>query len=127
MRPVRQPRAVETRERIAGEAARSFALKGYHDTKLTGRDSADDSLPRAAHGGCVIGNLSTSLSDTHDAFRRRLAEWFDEMELEFRPHLAAAAAILTRSGPLTPVRWRAISSPSSRARSCSPAPRKIGP
>jgi hypothetical protein len=43
-------------------------------------------------GGCVIGNLSTTLSDTHDAFRRRLAECFDEMELEFRPHLAAAAA-----------------------------------
>jgi hypothetical protein len=43
-------------------------------------------------GGCVIGNLSTALSDTHDAFRRRLAECFDEMDGEFRPHLAAAAA-----------------------------------
>src|SRR5262245_34815662 len=43
-------------------------------------------------GGCVIGNLSTALSGTHDAFRRRLAQCFDEMELEFTPHLAAAAA-----------------------------------
>ena len=34
MRAVRQPRAVETREKILGEAARLFALKGYHDTKL---------------------------------------------------------------------------------------------
>jgi TetR/AcrR family transcriptional repressor of nem operon len=42
-------------------------------------------------GGCVIGNLSASLSDTHDAFRRRLAECFDEMAQEFEPHLAAAA------------------------------------
>jgi TetR/AcrR family transcriptional repressor of nem operon len=41
-------------------------------------------------GGCIIGNLSASLSDTHDAFRRRLAECFDEMAQEFEPHLAAA-------------------------------------
>jgi AcrR family transcriptional regulator len=34
MKVVRQPRAVETREKILGEAARLFALKGYHDTKL---------------------------------------------------------------------------------------------
>jgi TetR/AcrR family transcriptional repressor of nem operon len=42
-------------------------------------------------GGCVIGNLSASLSDTHDAFRQRLAECFDEMAAEFEPHLAIAA------------------------------------
>jgi TetR/AcrR family transcriptional repressor of nem operon len=44
-----------------------------------------------ARGGCIIGNLSTSLSDTHDGFRRRLAECFDEMAREFQPHLEAAA------------------------------------
>ena len=44
-----------------------------------------------ARGGCVIGNLSTALSDTHDGFRRRLAECFDEMAHEFVPHLDAAA------------------------------------
>jgi TetR/AcrR family transcriptional regulator, transcriptional repressor for nem operon len=41
-------------------------------------------------GGCIIGNLCTALADTHDAFRRRLAECFDEMALEFKPHLDAA-------------------------------------
>ena len=45
---------------------------------------------RGIKGGCVIGNLSTALSDTHDAFRRRLAECFDEMALEFKPYLDAA-------------------------------------
>jgi TetR/AcrR family transcriptional regulator, transcriptional repressor for nem operon len=154
MRTVRQPRAVETRERILETAARLFALKGYHDTKLeevlkaaqvtTGAffhhfgskedlgfavidghmekrrkllESIEKRLPpldendplqpvfrrldaiqrmirrREQHkGGCVIGNLSMTLSDTHDAFRRRLAACFEEMELEFRPHLAAATA-----------------------------------
>jgi len=38
-------------------------------------------------GGCVIGNLSASLSDTHEAFRKRLAECFEEMALEFQPYL----------------------------------------
>jgi TetR/AcrR family transcriptional regulator, transcriptional repressor for nem operon len=40
-------------------------------------------------GGCVIGNLTASLSDTHDAFRQRLAACFDEMAREFEPPLAA--------------------------------------
>ncbi len=42
-------------------------------------------------GGCIIGNLSTALSDCHDGFRKRLAECFDEMAQEFQPHLEAAA------------------------------------
>jgi TetR/AcrR family transcriptional regulator, transcriptional repressor for nem operon len=42
-------------------------------------------------GGCIIGNMSTALSDCHDGFRKRLAECFDEMAREFRPHLEAAA------------------------------------
>jgi TetR/AcrR family transcriptional repressor of nem operon len=154
MRAVTQPRAVETREKILGEAARLFALKGYHDTRLgevlkaarvtTGAffhhfsskedlgfavidrhmetrrrrleaierrlpppdeddplqcvfrrlDAIQEMIRRRERrkGGCVIGNLSTALSDTHDAFRRRLARCFGEMEAEFRPHLAAAAA-----------------------------------
>jgi TetR/AcrR family transcriptional repressor of nem operon len=44
-----------------------------------------------SRGGCVIGNLSTTLSDTHEAYRRRLADCFEEMAREFRPHLEAAA------------------------------------
>ena len=38
-------------------------------------------------GGCIIGNMSTALSDCHDGFRKRLAECFDEMAQEFLPHL----------------------------------------
>ena len=56
-------------------------------------------------GGCIIGNLSTALSDTHDGFRRRLAECFDEMALEFQPDLNAAAR---RYCPGQPVDTRAL-------------------
>jgi TetR/AcrR family transcriptional repressor of nem operon len=45
---------------------------------------------RSAQGGCIIGNLSTELSDTHETFRVRLAECFDEMAQEFLPHLKKA-------------------------------------
>jgi TetR/AcrR family transcriptional repressor of nem operon len=45
-------------------------------------------------GGCIIGNLSTALSDCHDSFRKRLAECFDQMAREFQPHLEAAARAL---------------------------------
>jgi TetR/AcrR family transcriptional regulator, transcriptional repressor for nem operon len=162
MRTIKQPRARETREKILGEAARLFALKGYHDTKLdevlkaaqvtTGAffhhfgskeelgfavidghmhkrrrlleqiekrlppPKEDDPLQPAFRrldaigamirrreqrkGGCIIGNLSTALSDTHDAFRQRLADCFDEMALEFKPHLDAAAAKLCPGRPL---------------------------
>jgi hypothetical protein len=41
-------------------------------------------------GGCLIGNLSTALADTHELFRQRLADCFDEMAREFLPHLEAA-------------------------------------
>ena len=77
-------------------------------------------------GGCIIGNLSTALSDTHDAFRRRLAECFEEMDLEFRPHLAAAAVKYCPGRSVDVGARRAISWPSSRARSCSRAPSKTG-
>jgi TetR/AcrR family transcriptional regulator, transcriptional repressor for nem operon len=152
MRTVKQPRALATRDRILAEAARLFALKGYHDTKLDellnaagvttgaffhhfdGKEDLgfaaldrhmqrrqkslneierrmpslpdDDPLARVFRrldaiqvmarqreqrkGGCIIGNLSTALSDTHDGFRQRLAECFEEMALEFKPHLDAA-------------------------------------
>lgn len=152
MRTLKQPRAIETRDRILREAARLFALKGFHDTKVgeiikaaevtsgaffhhfQGKEelgfavidhhmeerrrkldqieerqpggSGDDPLEhvfrrldavcemvagrRERKGGCIIGNLSTSLSDTHPAFRERLAKCFDEMALEFEPHLDAA-------------------------------------
>ena len=47
---------------------------------------------RNRKGGCLIGNLSTALSDTRPEFRKRLAECFDEMAAEFQLPLAAAAA-----------------------------------
>ncbi len=153
MKAVTQPRALETREKILQAAARLFALKGYHDTKLekvldTAQvtkgaffhhfrdredlgfavldwhmdrrrqqlDALEQELPLAKgagplervfrrldaiqemirrrerrQGGCIIGNLSTALSDCHDGFRKRLAECFDEMAQEFQPYLEAAA------------------------------------
>ncbi len=48
-------------------------------------------------GGCIIGNLSTALSDCHEGFRKRLAECFDEMATEFQPHLDAAARSIRAS------------------------------
>ncbi len=154
MRTAKQPRAIKPRDRILREAARMFALKGFHDTKVdeiikaaevtsgaffhhfNGKedlgfavidyhmeerrralDRIENSLPtdgnndpldrvfrrldavcemvvrrRNRKGGCLIGNLSTALSDTHPAFRKRLGECFDEMALEFRVHLDEAAA-----------------------------------
>ncbi len=47
---------------------------------------------RNRKGGCLIGNLSTALSDTRPEFRKRLGECFDEMAAEFQGHLAEAAA-----------------------------------
>jgi TetR/AcrR family transcriptional regulator, transcriptional repressor for nem operon len=164
MKTIKQPRALETREKILREAAHLFALKGYHDTKLeeileaagvtTGaffhhfgskedlgfavldshmekRRQALDEIerrlppPRAGdplgqvfrrldaianmvrrreqrRGGCIIGNLSTALSDTHEAFRQRLAACFEEMARDFKPHLDAAVRKAER-GPDTKV------------------------
>jgi TetR/AcrR family transcriptional repressor of nem operon len=45
---------------------------------------------RSARGGCIIGNLSIELSDTHEEFRVRIAKCFDEMAQEFLPHLKKA-------------------------------------
>ncbi len=53
---------------------------------------------RNRKGGCLIGNLSTTLSDTHPAFRKRLGECFDEMASEFQVHLDEAAASRRLSG-----------------------------
>jgi len=44
-------------------------------------------------GGCIIGNLCTALSNSHPAFRERLAECLDEMAAEFEPHLDAAVEL----------------------------------
>ena len=160
MKAVTQSRALETREKILQAAARLFALKGYHDTKLEEvlvaaqvtkgaffhhfrdredlgfavldwhmdqrrqlLDAIEQELPLAEEasplqrlfrrldaiqemvrrrerrkGGCIIGNMSTALSDCHERFRKRLAECFDQMAQELLPHLEAA------SRPLRPAR-----------------------
>ncbi|QDT95822.1 TetR/AcrR family transcriptional regulator [Gimesia aquarii] len=154
MRTLKQPRAIETRDRILHEAAQLFALKGFHDTKVgeiikaaevtsgaffhhfhgkeelgfavidrhmeQRRQALDriekrlttsyDNDPlegvflrldavgamivqrRNRKGGCLIGNLSTTLSDTHPAFRKRLGECLDEMASEFQVRLDEAVA-----------------------------------
>ena len=153
MKDVKQPRALETREKILQAAARIIAFKGYHDAKLEEvldaaevtkgaffhhfRDREDlafavldwhmkkrrqlldhieQELPEGKKddplqqvfrrldaiqemvrrrdgrkGGCIIGNMSTALSDCHDGFRKRLAACFDEMAQDFIPSLKAAA------------------------------------
>jgi TetR/AcrR family transcriptional repressor of nem operon len=65
-------------------------------------DAIQEMIRQRAHrkGGCIIGNLSTALSDTHDGFRRRLAKCFDEMALEFKPHLDAAVQMAGRGLPV---------------------------
>jgi TetR/AcrR family transcriptional regulator, transcriptional repressor for nem operon len=62
-------------------------------------DAIAQMVARGKHrkGGCIIGNLSTSLSDTHEAFRQRLASCFDEMASEFQPHLDAAVTLHGRA------------------------------
>ena len=47
---------------------------------------------RNRKGGCLIGNLSTALSDSRPEFRKRLGECFDEMAAEFQGPLAEATA-----------------------------------
>jgi TetR/AcrR family transcriptional repressor of nem operon len=62
--------------------------------RVSRRLDAIQKMVRQRHGGrggCIIGNLSTALSDTHEAFRTRLSECFDEMAREFKPHLDEAA------------------------------------
>jgi hypothetical protein len=51
------------------------------------------------------GSLSTELSDTHDAFRKRFAGCFDEVAREYQPHLDAA---VQRHRPGQPVDTRAL-------------------
>jgi hypothetical protein len=70
-------------------------------------DAIQELVRRRDHrqGGCVIGNLSTELSDTHVAFRKRLSGCFDEMAREYQPLLDAA---VQRHRPREPVDTRAL-------------------
>src|SRR5260370_40000045 len=63
-------------------------------------DAIAELVRRREHrkGGCIIGNLSTALADTHEAFRQRLADCFDEMARQFLPGPAAAARQVRSQG-----------------------------
>ncbi|MGQ0633282.1 MAG: TetR family transcriptional regulator C-terminal domain-containing protein [Planctomycetaceae bacterium] len=56
-------------------------------------DAIAEYVRRREHrrGGCIVGNFSTALADTHEPFRRRLAACFDAMAQEFEPYLREAA------------------------------------
>ncbi len=75
MRTVRQPRAVETREKILGEAARLFALKGYHDTKLEEvLKAAQVTTGAFFHHFSSKEDLGFAVIDRHMEKRRKLLE-----------------------------------------------------
>src|SRR5258708_2451174 len=78
MRTLKQPRALATRNRLVGAAAKLFALKGYHDTKL------DEVLTAAlATTGAFFHHfrskedLAFAVIDRHMALRRQR---LDEIE-----------------------------------------------
>src|SRR5579885_276430 len=79
MRALKQPRALQTRERILGAAARLFALKGYHDTKL-------EEVLRAArvttgaffHHFAGKEDLGFAVIDRHMEKRRRQLEQIEQ-------------------------------------------------
>jgi hypothetical protein len=99
MRTLKQPRAEATRERIVAAAADPFEW-------IVQRLDAIQEMIRQrgpCKGGCIIGNLSTALADTHEPFRKRLAKCFEEMAAEFRPCLDAAMARQTARLPEEPV------------------------
>lgn len=54
--------------------------------------------------GCIFGNLSTTLCETHDGFRRRLAECFAAMAQDLQPRLDAAARQYLPGQPLDTAR-----------------------
>ena len=53
---------------------------------------------RECVGGCPIGNLATELADTHEGFRQRLANGFEQ----WRQYLAAALTRARALGVLSP-------------------------
>src|SRR5262245_55116002 len=93
MKAVKQPRALATREQILGEAARLFALTGYHDTKLAEVLAAARVTTGAFfHHFRSKEDLGFAVLDRHMARRRQLIEQVERT-------LPAPAA----AGPLDPV------------------------
>jgi TetR/AcrR family transcriptional repressor of nem operon len=93
-------RHMENRRKILDEIEQQMDVGNGGDPLqlVFRRMDATQEMVRRRHqrkGGCVIGNLSTALSDCHEGFRKRLAECFEEMAEEFRPQLEAAARKLS--------------------------------
>src|SRR5271163_1814244 len=79
MRAVKQPRALATREKILGEAARLFALKGYHDTKLEEvLKVAQVTTGAFFHHFGSKEELGFAVIDSHMQKRRRLLEQIEK-------------------------------------------------
>src|SRR5450755_4597544 len=93
MKDVKQPRALETREKILRAAARLIALKGYHDTKLEEvLDTAQVTKGAFFHHFRDREDLGFAVLDWHMERRRQLLNVIEQ-------ELPLAA----RAGPLQKV------------------------
>ena len=96
MKTVTQPRALETREKILQAAARLFALKGYHDTKLEEVLAAAQVTKGAFfHHFRDREDLGFAVLDWHMGQRRQL---LDAIEQELPRVLIACLADSERIG-----------------------------
>ena len=83
MKAVQQPRALATREKILKAAARLFALKGYHDTKLEEvRHAAEVTTGAFFHHFGGKEDLGFAVLDRHMERRRQELE---QIEREMLP------------------------------------------
>ena len=87
MKDVKQPRALETREKILQAAASLFALKGYHDTKLEEvLDTAQVTKGAFFHHFRDREDLGFAVLDWHMDRRRQLLDAIEqELPLAERP------------------------------------------
>lgn len=107
MRDLKQPRAVETRNRILREAAQLFALRGFHDTKVDALIQAAEVTSGAFfHHFKGKDDLAFAVIDHHMEERRRTldriekglpdADGQDPLERVFRRLDAASEMIIRR-------------------------------
>src|SRR6266481_5333638 len=79
MKDVKQPRALETREKILQAAACLFALKGYHDTKLEEvLDTAQVTKGAFFHHFRDREDLGFAVLDWHMDRRRQLLDVIEQ-------------------------------------------------
>src|SRR6476620_3221205 len=79
MKDVKQLRALATREKILQAAARLFALKGYHDTKLEEvRHAAEGTTGAFFHHFGRNANPGFAVRDRHMERRRQELEQIEQ-------------------------------------------------